>query len=172
MRLFPSRLISSRKLDESRWCLWRWVDIIKGGESYLARLIVLRTPWFQVLLHWINKPDEDGALHDHPWSFLSILLSGSYVEDRGRPSSDKRWLMDPVRKTVRFFNFKRLRDAHQIVAMNGNVITLILTGRRKKSWGFYECDYDRSLKQPDIIIPVNYTPWREFLDRHPQLPQV
>lgn len=35
-----------------------------------------------IRLHWIHTPDLDRALHDHPWTFLSVVLIGSYTEER------------------------------------------------------------------------------------------
>lgn len=35
-----------------------------------------------VRLHWIHTPDLDRALHDHPWTFISKVLIGWYVEER------------------------------------------------------------------------------------------
>lgn len=41
-----------------------------------------------VRLHCIHTPDLDRALHDHPWTFLSWVLIGSYTEER--PSHPER----------------------------------------------------------------------------------
>jgi hypothetical protein len=38
------------------------------------------TPWFGVRLHHILRSDADLELHDHPFSFLSIVLAGGYTE--------------------------------------------------------------------------------------------
>src|SRR3954462_14608228 len=68
------------------WALFRKVDIIgqdpdTGADTlYLRRWLFVRTPWFQVMLHKINRPDADRHLHDHPWSFRSLILKGGYVE--------------------------------------------------------------------------------------------
>lgn len=45
-------------------------------------------------LHCIYTPDLDRALHDHPWTFLSLVLRGWYYEER------------PVRpETATFLNY-------------------------------------------------------------------
>lgn len=160
MRLFRNRRVDPNHLDSASWVLWRWVDIMKGHDPYLTRLIIFRCPWFQVFLHWIHKPDEDDAVHDHPWSFLSILLRGSYIEDAGIPSRNQKWLSHFRRRRVRFFNFKNSKDAHQIIETHG-AVSLIITGPKTKSWGFYTLD---PAGEPcGDLIPVNYTPWRDFL---------
>lgn len=44
------------------------------------------TPWFSILLHRMYAPNEHEHYHDHPWSFLSIVLSGGYWEKYRLPS--------------------------------------------------------------------------------------
>ena len=52
----------------------------KKGELHFKRWRILSTPWFNIFLHFINRADEDKDLHDHPWSFWSIILKGGYIE--------------------------------------------------------------------------------------------
>src|SRR5262245_41559506 len=61
------------------WCAWRWTDT---QSEYILRLHLFKTPWFAACLHWIRKPDEEPWLHDHPVSFLSLILRGGYAEKR------------------------------------------------------------------------------------------
>lgn len=35
-----------------------------------------------VRIHCIHTPDLDRALHDHPWTFVSVVLAGWYKEER------------------------------------------------------------------------------------------
>lgn len=58
-------------------------DVVIGEvhRPYLLRWWVIpRNPVFNVYLHRFMRSDDDRALHDHPWSNLSILLRGSYGE--------------------------------------------------------------------------------------------
>ena len=60
----------------------------KEGDLYLARFWLSPMIWRDghfdsgdsLLLHWIRKADDDGALHDHPWMNFSVLLRGCYCE--------------------------------------------------------------------------------------------
>jgi hypothetical protein len=61
------------------WGLFR--SLIGIGTPYMDRF-VLQTPWFEVRLHHILRSDDDRALHDHPFSFTSLLLTGGYREVR------------------------------------------------------------------------------------------
>src|SRR5262245_57492885 len=65
----------ARRLYRSgtKWCVWRWTDV---DSEYITRLHLIKTPWFAICLHWINKPDAEPYLHDHPVSFLSVILRG------------------------------------------------------------------------------------------------
>ena len=160
MRLFPKR-----KINGSNWCLWRWFDIRKGDDIYLTRLTVLRTPWFQVLLHWINKPDSDHGMHDHPWWFMGFVINGEYIEQRAsvHPDGFEHCLRNLSYKTVRFLIWNPKSRAHKINMTHGRVVTLLLTGPKTKSWGFYQQDMSRRAESDKV--PVKYTPWREFLQQ-------
>jgi len=113
----------------TNWCFWRWT--ITDSE-YITRLHLLKTPWFAICLHWINKPDPEPYLHDHPVSFLSIILRGGYKEFR------------MINKNVtfpnhRWFNFVRARpeDRHTIIEVKPNTLTLALMGPKTREWGFH-----------------------------------
>ena len=132
MRLFASR--KENELDKKSWSFLRWFDIIIHGELYLSRLTLLRTPWFSIKLHWIHKPDPDRDLHDHPWWFVSFVLSGGYRE---MTCADPT-VHPQVENTVRWFNMKNSREAHRISYVMPKTLTLVITGGKKKSWGFYD----------------------------------
>jgi hypothetical protein len=64
----------------NRWRLF-WHDQLGRAECpYIRRWIVDLGPLGSIRLHhWLT--DDDGrALHDHPWGFLTLVLSGSYVD--------------------------------------------------------------------------------------------
>lgn len=115
----------------TRWCLWRWTLTDSG---YITRLHVLKTPWFAVCLHWLNKPDEEPYLHDHPVSFLSIILRGGYTEHRAK---NYKSLVRSIRH--RWFNFIRASDwdRHRIVRVEPGTLTLCLMGPKVREWGFH-----------------------------------
>ncbi len=112
------------------WCVWRWTDV---DSEYILRLHVLKTPWFAVCLHWIRKADAEPWLHDHPVSFLSLVLRGQYAEMRQRDGG-------PVRMQLnRWFNYIRAsdRDRHRIVLTRTNTLTLCFMGPKTREWGFH-----------------------------------
>lgn len=101
-------------------------------DDYLRRWWVIpRNPVFNIYLHNIRGPDDDRALHDHPWVNLSILLNGGYQE----------WLVDGYR--VRHpgeWVWRWPWTAHRLVPLPaeqyGQCWTLFITGPRVRDWGF------------------------------------
>lgn len=132
-----------------RWALWRWMTIpCENGLMYLVRLRIIQTPWFGIYLHDIYEPDADRDPHNHPWSFISIVLRGAYVERLYTdPTSDvfhsrlhayPRWSVHKMNRT----------SAHRIVECAPGLKTLIIVGPRRANWGFFTKD--------------GYVPWQEY----------
>jgi hypothetical protein len=107
----------------TRWCFWRWSTI---DADHIERLHIVKTPWFAVCLHWLNAPDAEPWLHDHPVSFLSIILRGGYTEQRGPYFRRRKW-----------WNFIRAWDCHVITAVQPGTVTLCLMGPKVREWGFH-----------------------------------
>lgn len=134
-----SNIARGRKYKSgTRWCFWRWTDV---DSEYILRLHIFKSPWFAVCLHWINKPDAEPWLHDHPVSFLSLILRGGYTEMRYRGRADGLPLLG-TRVEHRWFNFVRARfdDMHRIVRVWPHTLTLCFMGPVKRMWGFHVCD--------------------------------
>lgn len=148
------------KGDESpRWSFMR-VRKIRGkdGSVYLWRLYILCTPWFGVMLHRIFREDNQRDLHDHPWNFLSIILRGWYSESFQRQGESA------VSFTSRhWWNYKRAEDRHSIRTV-GRVPTwtLVFTGRRRRTWGFWVTDTDWKEVRDTVYEPSTserFVPW-------------
>jgi hypothetical protein len=114
----------------TNWCFWRWT--ITDSE-YITRLHLVKTPWFSICLHWINRPDPEPYLHDHPVSFLSLILTGGYSENRMKDGKTAQIV------NHRWFNSVRasLEDRHTIVTVEPNTLTLALMGPKVREWGFH-----------------------------------
>ena len=112
------------------WCFWRWTEV---DSEYITRLHVVKTPWFAICLHWLNHPDPEPYDHDHPVSFLSIILRGWYKERRN--GSDYELIH-------RYFNYIRASadDIHTITYVAPNTLTLCLMGPKTREWGFHAPD--------------------------------
>ncbi len=132
-----SNLARGRKYKSGTgWCFWRWT---RTDSEYILRLHIVKTPWFAVCLHWIRKPDAEPWLHDHPVSFLSIVLRGEYAELRCNTSAfDERWHHTRI-KVNKWFNFVRAtpNDSHRIILCRANTLTLCFMGPKTREWGFH-----------------------------------
>ena len=134
--------------------LWRWFKTLIrlkphlyiGGmdHPYMKRWYVIpRNPWLNVYLHKFLRDDDDRAVHDHPWWFLSLVLWGRY------------WEWDHVNAEwpayTRGFGsiaFRRAEHRHIITLPDGPCWTLVITGPKKRVWGFW--------------CPKGFVPWTEF----------
>lgn len=127
-------LFSKREYKSgTSWGLWLWTFTPSG---YITRLHLIKTPWFAICLHWINHPDAEPHLHDHPVSFLSVILRGWYTELRPLHS-------DSAIKVVylrNWFNVLRANriDRHRIIGVpSKGTLTLCFMGPKRQDWGFY-----------------------------------
>ena len=50
------------------------------GDKYLTRWYLFLRKRVAIFLHLFHRSDEDRALHDHPWNFISLLLWRGYRE--------------------------------------------------------------------------------------------
>lgn len=122
-----------------------------------------------VYLHRIDAPDPGIDLHDHPWSFASLVLRGGYLEEHAetREAPSLAWIAEQVNAPASCrsgvlrswkagsFHRIRLHEAHRIVDVKPNTITLVLRGPKVRSWGFYlplgfvdQRDYDYAARRP------------------------
>lgn len=102
-------------------------------ETYLTRWRIIQTPFASLYLHRMDGPDSRADLHDHPWSFLSIILWGGYVEHRLNLHTRIAEF-----KTRRHFNIMRRDDAHYIdQLLRTPTWTLLFVGRRRRTWGYW-----------------------------------
>ncbi|HEX7276291.1 MAG TPA: hypothetical protein VF244_02860 [Acidimicrobiales bacterium] len=124
--------------------------------TYLIRLRIIQTPLFGVYLHRFDGPDPRATLHDHPWAFTSIVLRGGYVERRLNPLT----MEVDENHVVRWVNRLHAHDSHAIIRLlRVPTWTLMLVGRRVRTWGYMEC-VDKG------GVPTGQWLWTEF-DRHP-----
>jgi len=109
----------------------RWkhiVDIDQPESVYLSRLMLVRTRWFGVYLHVIRRPDWSRCQHDHPWSFLTVILWGGYEERVG----DRTFIRRPG-----YVGYRPRTFEHAITRLLlDKAITLVFRGPNHESWGF------------------------------------
>lgn len=120
---------------------------------YLTRWRIVQTPWFSLYLHRFDAPDSRPTLHDHPWTFVSLMLRGGYMERRLNPHTMQ---VDEAHR-VRWINRVRASDAHAIMTLaRVPSWSLLLVGPRVRTWGYWE----------PVDVEAGEWRWTEF-DKHP-----
>ncbi len=136
--------------------LWRWFTRLLSGkphfrvggdDAYMLRwFLIPRNPWFNVYLHKFLRDDDDRALHDHPWWFISWMLKGGYFET-GEDGITRTRFSPSVA-------FRKATHRHRVTLfrLNGKAVpcwTLVITGRKAREWGFW--------------CPKGFVHWKKFV---------
>lgn len=112
-------------------------------------------------IHKFHQSDDD-CLYDHPWNFISIILTTGYYEwTEWSPSvfeiPGTIRLKYGDREIIRHqykpgdILFRKADHAHRIELINGkSAWTIVLTGNRKRKWGFWDKSF-------------NFHYWREYV---------
>jgi len=116
----------------------RW-RIIPAGTSkdnvpYIGRYSFIfnrKIAPFNIFLHKIFLSDSDD-MHDHPWSFVSIILKGGYWE---YSEYGKKW------RGVGSIAYRPAERFHRIELDNNKPVwTLCFVGPFKRNWNFLKGD--------------------------------
>jgi len=114
----------------------RWLEDVK----WLKPLHCLS---FRVVMHQMFESDDDG-LHDHPWPWASLVLSGGYYE---QTPEGKFW------RPPGHLRFRPATAFHRLILPDNHergCFTLFAMGRKQREWGF---------RQPD----GSWLPWQEHV---------
>lgn len=104
------------------------------GEVHFRRYRLLNTPWFEIYIHHIMKSDEDDDMHDHPFSFKSLILSGAYRElCKLYPNFD---VLITNEYNVGDVISHCGEDIHKITLLTKEVWTLVIASKRYRMWGY------------------------------------
>jgi hypothetical protein len=113
LRGFPHRIIDDECTPEAGPLMLRW-HLIGCGS-------------FALMLHCFLRSDHDRAFHDHPWTFITFLLT-SYREHTPQGIFTRR----------RFSILYRPAEwAHWVETIKPLTWTLVIHFRRKRQWGFH-----------------------------------
>ena len=99
----------------------------KKRNPYMTRWKFLRLPWFGFRVHKIYRSDLDRELHDHPFTFLSLVLSGGYTEET--PGGVKTYYGPGS------LIYRRATDLHRL-ELDEPTWTFIIRGQKCREWGF------------------------------------
>lgn len=111
--------------------LWHWkhiVDLDNPAEVYLSRLMLIKTRLFGLYVHVIRRADYARCEHDHPWSFVTIILRGGYEEEVGGTTFCRR---------PGYIGYRPRRFEHRITHLRRRTaVTLVFRGPDHVHWGF------------------------------------
>lgn len=144
-----------------------------GSNPYMHRWYLVPTnPWVKVYVHKFLRSDDDRALHDHPWSFVSVILRGGYVEI-SESSEHKTTLL--CRSSIfdvrspfwrRAIVFRPATYRHRVSLLINQGVeqpcwTLIVTGPHVREWGFW-CKQTLLSISGRHVPSERFVPWQEF----------
>jgi hypothetical protein len=150
------------------------------GDPYLVRFELFELLGWSLKLHVFLRGDEDEELHDHPWSFWTLVICGGYWEEvpieeahRSRgfhligPSEPITKAGPGLRSALILrrsgsLSFRPAQWKHAVRLDPGRACaTLVLTSPKSRDWGFWS---------PLTELGAwSFTPWRKFVDdrNHP-----
>ncbi len=109
--------------------------VSKKGEVHFQRYRILQTSLFSIYIHHILKSDEDKHPHNHPFSFLSIILKGGYVERLWNLKNNK-YEMDYTASLAGSYIYRNTKQFHHITLVDPTW-TLVFVGKRTNDkWGY------------------------------------
>lgn len=104
--------------------------ISQFNQPYMERYYLLggsnRAPGTTARYHHILASDV-ADLHDHPWDFLSVIISGRYIETT--PTTEQEY--GPGSVLVR-----KAEQLHRLTLPDGPVWTFVVIGPARRRWGF------------------------------------
>jgi hypothetical protein len=114
----------------------------RSGEDYLHRYYLFLKDRkyfpFNLTLHKILKSD-DPIYHDHPWSYMTIILKGGYWEHTPVFDNNGQILTDLVQWRGPGSIVKRKAHEYHWLEMDpevGPATTLFFMGPQERKWGF------------------------------------
>lgn len=104
-----------------------WEEV---GEKF-TRYNVWKTRWFNIYIHQMWSPIAPPVCHDHPWSFVSLILRGGYWE-----STDGQTFI--FRKPGRIL-YRPAEWAHTVKTVDRYAWSIVVTGSYKRNWENHDC---------------------------------
>lgn len=128
-----------------------WKDI---GEKFI-RYKLFSCQWFNVYLHQLFAPNWHPECHDHPWSFMTILLRRGYLERVPGMLTPETFGFRDSRKRPGQILFRPAKWLHNVITPYGESWSLVITTAKSREWGFRPCERQNrpgtNLKYNDYI---------------------
>ena len=111
------------------------------GQDYMHRYYIFLKDrkWFpfNVTLHKIVRSD-DPIMHDHPWGYMTIILSGGYWEHTPVFNNDGKMIAEFQKwRGPGSIIIRKANDYHWLELNEGGAATtLFFMGPQQREWGF------------------------------------
>jgi hypothetical protein len=101
-----------------------------ADSTLLTRYFLIRTKRCgNLYLHIFHRSDEDRELHDHPWTFISLMLWNGYYE------------VTPKGRSLKLPGAILYRPAtwrHRVELRNDKPsVSLVWVSQKSRTWGFF-----------------------------------
>lgn len=102
----------------------------KDGILHFRRWAVFQSKYFSIFIHGIYKEDNDAHLHNHPWNLLTIVLSGSYIEELENANLIVRGFLN--------IGYRSRAKYHKIFKLTSKEVKTLafVFGKRNDNWGY------------------------------------
>lgn len=168
----------------ARWCerhgrVLRITGRQGPDDVYLVRYFLFRSKPFSVYIHRFLRADQDDP-HDHPFDFITYVVSGSYEEIQFVRCRDGRGrLLLGERTETRSRGSSAYRSAttiHRVVVPDRTTaqideapLTVVIRGRWLRPWNFYRLSHRMTgpSKVPGVPGPfwrAKQVVWHEYLN--------
>lgn len=120
---------------------YRLIPDRRTDEDYMHRyyLFLKDRSWFpfNLTLHKIVRSD-DPIMHDHPWSYLTIILKGGYNEHIPLMNPQGKMIGELIHwRGPGSIIFRKATAYHWLELEDGkSATTLFFMGPQKREWGF------------------------------------
>src|SRR5882724_2366940 len=112
--------------NPSPWTIFSHQKLGLSECPYLERWVV-NFRLFSIRLHHWMASDDQRHFHDHPWWYVSFVLSGSYID---------RSLDGDVPRATHSIAAYKATHRHSVI-IDRPCWTLLFTGRECRVWGFW-----------------------------------
>lgn len=103
--------------------------------KYLERFTILKFSCIHIRIHNLLSEDKTPYYHNHPFSFLSIIISGGYIEEV--------LINDKIETKIHnkfHFLFRNKKTYHKIKSVKPNTKTLFFAIGNSKKWHLKSID--------------------------------
>lgn len=97
---------------------------------------------YSIRIHQWIRSDDKRFMHDHPWWFITFVLKGSYVDIS--PNGE-----DQLNQFS--FRYRKANYQHYVDVPKSGAVTILLTGKRERRWGFWIND---KFKRPSKYFKI------------------